>query len=77
MRLFKSMMILLFIVAVTLFAVQNMEVVKLSFLNWYLEIPLSFASIILYILGAISGGMVFSILRKMSFEGSGKKKSYK
>lgn len=75
MRLFKSIALLLFIGAAILFSVQNMELVKLSFLNWHLEIPLSLASILLYVFGAISGGIVFSMLKKLSFEDSGKKKS--
>jgi uncharacterized integral membrane protein len=75
MRLVKFIALLLFIGAVTLFSIQNMELVKLSFLNWHLEIPLSFASILLYILGTISGGIVFSMLKKLSVENSNKKNS--
>jgi putative membrane protein len=75
MRLIKSIVLLLFIAAVILFAFQNMELIKLSFLNWHLEIPLSFASILLYVLGAISGGIVLSMLKKLSLEDSDKKKN--
>lgn len=75
MRLLKTILLLLFIAAIVLFAFQNMETVKLSFLNWHLEIPLSFASASIYILGAISGGIVFSMLKKLSIEDSDKKKS--
>ncbi len=75
MRLFKSILLLIFFGAVILFAVQNMKMIKLSFLNWHLEIPLSVASILLYVLGAISGGIVFSMLKKLSFQKSNKKKS--
>ena len=74
MRLIKSIVLLLFIAAVILFAFQNMELIKLSFLNWHLEIPLSFASLLLYVLGAISGGIVLSMLKKLSLEDSDKKK---
>ncbi len=75
MRLIKSILLLLFIGAVMLFSFQNMELIKLSFFNWHLEIPLSFASILFYILGAISGGIVFSMLKKLSLEDSDKKNS--
>jgi uncharacterized integral membrane protein len=50
-----------------------METVKLSFLKWHLEIPLSLASVLLYILGALSGGLLFSMLKKLSSENSDKK----
>jgi uncharacterized integral membrane protein len=50
-----------------------MEIVKLSFLNWYLEIPLSFVSVVIYILGAITGGIVFSMLKRLAIEDSNKK----
>jgi len=73
MRLIKSILLLIFIGAVIIFAVQNMELVKLSFFNWHLAIPLSIASILLYALGAISGGIVFSMLKKLSLNDSAKK----
>lgn len=75
MRLLKTILLLLLIGVAVIFTIQNMEIVKLSFLNFHLEIPLSFASISIYILGAISGGLVFSLLKKLSLEDSNKKKS--
>ena len=73
MRLFKSILIVLFIITIGIFTFQNMEIVKISFLNWHLEIPFSIASVLLYILGAISGGLLFSMLKKLSSEDSDKK----
>ncbi len=73
MKLFKTIVLLLFFAAVILFAIQNIEIVKLSFLHWHLDIPLSFASILFYVLGAISGGIVFSMLRKLSLNDANKK----
>jgi uncharacterized integral membrane protein len=70
MRLLKSIVLLLFIGAVILFVVQNTSMVNLRFLSWHLEIPLSIASVLLYVFGAISGGIVLSILKKLSFEDS-------
>ncbi|MBN1951651.1 MAG: hypothetical protein JW801_10635 [Bacteroidales bacterium] len=72
MRLLKTILLLLLIGVVVIFTIQNMEIVKLSFLNVHLEIPLSFASGAIYILGAISGGIVFSMLKKLTMEDSDK-----
>jgi len=73
MRLFKSILLLLFIIAIVIFTFQNMEIVKLSFLKWHLQVPLSVASFSLYILGAFSGGLMFSMLKKLSIENTDKK----
>lgn len=75
MRLVKTILLLLLIGVAVIFTVQNMELVKLSFLNFHLEIPLSFASVAIYILGAISGGLIFSLLNKLTLEDSDKKNS--
>lgn len=75
MRLVKTILLLLLIGVAVIFTVQNMELVKLSFLNFHLEIPLSFASVAIYILGAISGGLIFSLLKKLTLEDSDKKNS--
>jgi lipopolysaccharide assembly protein A len=73
MRLLKTIVLLLFFGAVILFAFQNSALVKLRFLSWQLQIPLSLASLLLYVFGAISGGIVLSILKKLSFEDSNEK----
>lgn len=73
MRLFKTILLLFLIAGVTIFIIQNMEIVKLSFLNFHLEIPLSFTTVAVYILGAISGSLIFSLLRKLTIENTGKK----
>lgn len=75
MRLLKTILLLLLAGVAVIFTIQNMETVKLSFLNFHLEIPLSFASVAIYILGAISGGLIFSLLKKLTLEDSDKKKS--
>ncbi|MPM04921.1 hypothetical protein SDC9_51202 [bioreactor metagenome] len=73
MRLLKTILLLLLIGVAVIFTIQNMEIVKLSFLIFHLEIPLSFASVSIYILGAFSGGIVFSMLKKLTIEDSNKK----
>ncbi|OEY71534.1 hypothetical protein APR40_05230 [Salegentibacter salarius] len=66
MRFVKSILLILLIAAAIIFAFQNLETVNLAFLSWHLELPLSFLSILLYILGAVSGGLLFSILKRLA-----------
>lgn len=75
MRLFKTILLLLLVGVAVIFTIQNMETVKLSFLNFHLDIPLSFASVAIYILGAISGGIVFSMLKRLTLKDTDKKKN--
>ena len=73
MRIIKTFVLLLLLGVAVIFIVQNLETVQLSFLKWSVTIPLSFATAIIYILGAISGGLVFSLLKKLTIEVSEKK----
>lgn len=68
MKVFKTIILVLFIILVAIFTFQNMELVRLSFLHMHLQIPLSFASILLYLLGAFSGGILFTMLKKITKE---------
>ena len=73
MKFLKTILLLLLIGVAVIFIVQNLETVQLSFLKWSVTIPLSFATAIIYILGAISGGLVFSLLKNLTIEVSEKK----
>lgn len=66
MKIVKTILLILVGIIIALFVIQNMELVSLSFLTWNMQIPLAFASLILYVLGAITGGIVYSMLRKLS-----------
>ncbi len=70
MRFIKTILLIILIAAIVIFTVQNMEIVKLSFLNWHLEIPLAISIVLIYILGAISGGIVLTLLKKLTKEKS-------
>ncbi|MEA3450593.1 MAG: LapA family protein [Bacteroidota bacterium] len=75
MRLIKTILLLLFLGVVVIFIIQNLELVVLNFMVWKVELSLSFVSLSFYILGAISGGIVFSMLKKLTTKDSNKKKS--
>lgn len=75
MRIIKSILLVLIIVAIVVFTSQNMKLVNIKFLNWYLEIPLSVSSVLIYVLGAVSGGMLFSTIKKLSTKAFGMDKN--
>lgn len=68
MRIFKTILLFIFLIVIVIFTIQNMENVKLSFLNWHIEIPVSLATVLIYIAGTITGGLLWSILKKLSLE---------
>lgn len=66
MNILKSVLLFLFIAAVLVFTFQNLEMVRFRFLSWHMEIRLSVVSVLLYIFGAFSGGLLFSMLKNLS-----------
>jgi uncharacterized integral membrane protein len=66
MRIFKTIVLILLLAIILTFTIQNIELAKFKFLNWSIEIPLSVASIVIYVLGAATGGLLFSLLKKVT-----------
>jgi lipopolysaccharide assembly protein A len=64
MRWLYLIVIIAFVAAIVIFAAQNLEVVNMSFLGFNLRAPLALTGAILYVLGAITGGSLFALLRK-------------
>ena len=69
MRSMWLAVIILFAVATLIFALQNLEVVTMSFLGFNVRAPLALLTIVVYLLGAATGGSVLALLRR-SYEGS-------
>ena len=69
MRWVYLVIIALFGVAILIFAIQNLDGVTMSFLGFNLRAPLAVVAIIIYVLGALTGGSLLALLRK-SYEGS-------
>ena len=69
MRWFYLAVIVLFAVATLVFAMQNFEIVTVSFFGFQLRAPLALMTIVVYVLGAATGGSVLALLRR-SYEGS-------
>ncbi len=67
MKILKLTLLIIFLIIALLFAVQNFETTRISFYRWSAEMPLSVAIIGIYILGALSGSLLFSILKKLMY----------
>ena len=69
MRWFYIAVIVLFAAATTVFALQNFEIVTISFLGLNARVPLALLVAVTYLLGAATGGSVFALLRR-TYQGS-------
>jgi lipopolysaccharide assembly protein A len=59
----------LFVAAIVIFAVQNLQVADVSFLGMNFHTRLAILIVGIYALGAVSGGSLLALLRH-SFEGA-------
>lgn len=64
MRWIHLTVVALFGVATVIFAIQNLEAVSMSFLGFSVRAPLAVVALVVYVLGAISGGSLYELLRK-------------
>ncbi|WJR77119.1 hypothetical protein [Bradyrhizobium sp. NP1] len=69
MRWIYLALIILFAVATLIFALQNLEVITMSFLGFNIRAPLALLTIVVYVLGAATGSSLLALLRR-SYEGS-------
>jgi uncharacterized integral membrane protein len=69
MRWVYLAIIVLFAAATIIFALQNLETVTISFFKMNLSLPVALLTIVVYLLGAATGGSLFALLRR-SYEGS-------
>jgi uncharacterized integral membrane protein len=63
MRWIHLTVIVLFALAMLLFALQNMQTVTLSFLTFSVSLPLAIQAIVIYVLGMATGGSIVALLR--------------
>ena len=69
MRWIYLAFIILFAVATLVFALQNLEVVTMTFLGFNVRAPLGLLTIVVYLLGTATGSSLIALLRR-SYEGS-------
>lgn len=64
MRWIYLTVIIVFVAIVVIFSIQNRELVTMSFLGFSVRAPLALLAAIVYILGAVTGGTLFALLRR-------------
>jgi putative membrane protein len=72
MRWIYLAVMILVAAATIIFALQNLEIVTMSFLGFNAHLPLALLVGVIYLLGAATGGSLFALLRR-SYEGSGRR----
>jgi putative membrane protein len=64
MRWIYLAIVIVFVAAIIIFAVQNLAAVTMSFLGFSVRAPLAVMAAVVYVIGGITGGSVFALLRK-------------
>jgi putative membrane protein len=63
MRWFYLAIVVLFAAATLVFVLQNFDLVTMAFLGLRLRAPLALVVAVVYVLGAITGGSLYALLR--------------
>jgi lipopolysaccharide assembly protein A len=69
MRWFYMTLVAIFIAATVIFALQNFQSVTVTFLNFRVSAPLAVLIALIYVLGMLTGGGLWSLVR-WALEGS-------
>jgi lipopolysaccharide assembly protein A len=64
MRWVHMAIVILFVAATLIFLVQNREIVSMDFLGFSVRAPLAVIAASFYLLGAVTGGSVYALLRR-------------
>ncbi|MGE4335248.1 MAG: DUF1049 domain-containing protein [Pigmentiphaga sp.] len=62
-RVYLAIVIVL-LAAIVVFAFQNLEMVTMRFLGLGLSAPLALLAVVVYVLGALTGGGLYGLLRQ-------------
>jgi uncharacterized integral membrane protein len=69
MRWIHLTIVVLFIAVMIVFVIQNSEAITMAFFGFSIRAPLALVAAGFYVLGAITGGSLFALVRR-SIEGS-------
>ena len=64
MRWVYLAIVVVFFIAIVIFIIQNRDLVTMSFLGFGVRAPLAIVAAVVYVLGAITGGSLYALLRK-------------
>jgi uncharacterized integral membrane protein len=56
--------VVVFVLALLIFVFQNTDSVSVSFLSWAITAPLALIVFVMYVLGALTGGSLYALLRR-------------
>jgi lipopolysaccharide assembly protein A len=62
MRWVYLIIVIVFVAAIVLFAIQNVQLTTMSFLGFSIRAPLSVMAAVVYVLGAFTGGSLFALI---------------
>jgi lipopolysaccharide assembly protein A len=71
MRWVYLIIVIVFVAALVIFGVQNLQTATMSFLGFSVSAPLVVLAVVVYVLGAITGGSLYALLRKSVRESRG------
>ncbi len=64
MRYLQSALLILFLLAILIFAAQNTESTSIRFVKWEAKLPLAILVILIYLFGMLSGWTVVGFVRR-------------
>jgi putative membrane protein len=64
MRWLYLVVVIVFVAIILIFVLQNLAVVTMAFLGFSLRAPLSIVAAFMYVLGTLTGGSLYALLRK-------------
>jgi putative membrane protein len=64
MRWFYLAIVVLLLAALITFVFQNTDSVSMSFLSFGVTLPLAVLALVLYVLGALTGGSLYALIRR-------------
>lgn len=65
-KFLKQFLLILIVVVLLIFLIQNFSLLELKFINWKVKIPVFVALMLIYFLGTISGSLLFSLIRDVT-----------
>ncbi|MBV9290279.1 MAG: DUF1049 domain-containing protein [Hyphomicrobiales bacterium] len=69
MRVVYLTIVVVFVVAILIFVLQNTQMVDVAFLSLAVSAPIALVVFVVYVLGAVTGGSLYGFLRR-SLKGS-------
>ncbi len=64
MRWVYLIIVVVFAIVILIFVVQNLGTVTMSFLQFSVHAPLALLAVVIYVLGAATGGTLYAFLRR-------------